>query len=620
MLTKDFYQIIDQELSEIIKKYSDDEMIKKHYKSEDNQKSYAFLIWFLEFYGKKTDYVHYITDGPGDNSCDIIFDAKDTRGKIIYYVIQSKWNNEKNAEKNIVGTDLGYAISDFTTMLRGNKQPTENDNFNNKLTELSEHIRNNGFVKFIFLALCQERIDDNVNSFNQEFGPHIKLKFIDINRIKHDYIEHKYKQIKPANPLEHTYKPEDILIELEVTRRKNNGDFVRIDKPFDAYIFLVKSSLIFNLFEEFSFSLFFKNVRNPIINSAINEQIEKTLSENPAYFWYYNNGITAIVDSLPKISKLANKFKVYGFQIINGAQTVYAIHSVYKNASPREREKMDNEIFITLRLLKSGGKNFDLQVTRYTNSQNPISDRDFHANDDVQIRLQQESFKTKFWYEKREGEFRGKIPKGIKIVPNKICAEAYLVYELQEGLNDDKRNLLFVSNKEHPNGLYEKIFNERTKFRDILCSIYLYSMCLKTLEEHEEKNREPLLSHCPMYLQYFKIIFVKYLEKTEPKRKNNPNQKIIELFEKEKFGILSNVFYFIGVHFYEFNTTVIKEKNETLLEYFTNMEINARDIDHIYVWYDKKYPPIFKPNQDSLDDLNLSDDYHPDDYLGLDDI
>lgn len=370
MLTKTFYQIINKELSDIINnKYPDDEMIRKHHNSEENQKSYALLIWFLEFYGKKTNYVPYITDGPGDSSCDIIFDAKDSRGQNIFYVIQSKWNTEKNASKNIASADIGYALSDFTTILRGNKKNTQNYQFNKKRSELSEHIKNNGLVKLIFLALCQESIDDNVNSFNQEFKPH-ELKFIDINRIKHDYIERKYKQIKPSNPLEHSYKPEDILIELEVRRRENNGDFVKIDKPFDAYIFLVKPVIIFELFEEFSFNLFFKNVRNPIVNSTINQQIETTLTENPAYFWYYNNGITAIVDSLPEISKLANKFKVYGFQIINGAQTVYAIHSAYKNASPRERTKMDNDISISLRLLESGGKDFDLQVTRYTNSQN----------------------------------------------------------------------------------------------------------------------------------------------------------------------------------------------------------------------------------------------------------
>ncbi len=136
---------------------------------------------------------------------------------------------------------------------------------------------------FSFLSLCQVKINENVNDFNQEFKP-IELKFIDINRIRHDYIERKYKQIKPSNPLEHTYNPENVFTEIEVIRRKNNGDFVRVDKPFDAYIFLVKSVTIFKLFEEFDFRLFLKNIRNPIISSTINQQMEATITDNPAYF------------------------------------------------------------------------------------------------------------------------------------------------------------------------------------------------------------------------------------------------------------------------------------------------------------------------------------------------
>ena len=597
MLTKKFYEIIDTELSDIIKKYPDDEMIRKHHSSEDNQKSYALLIWFLVFYGKKTDYVHYITDGPDDSSCDIIFDAKD-RGENIYYVIQSKWNTHKNAAKNIGSTEIGYALSDFTTILRGNKKPTKNDNFNKKLAELSEHIKSNGLVKFI--ALCHESIDDNVNSFNQEFKPH-ELKFVDINRIKHDYIERKYKQIKPSNPLEHTYKPEDILIELEVTRRENNGDFVKVDKPFDAYIFLVKPAIIFALFEEFSFNLFFKNVRNPIVNSTINQQIETTITENPAYFWYYNNGITAIVDSLPEISKLANKFKVYGFQIINGAQTVYAIHSAYKKASKREQARMDNEISITLRLLKSGGKDFDLQVTRYTNSQNPISDRDFHANDEVQIRLQKESFKTKFWYEKRQDEFRGKVPEGIKVISNEKFAKAYVAYELPDSISSiasitgNGANFNFVSNKNHPDGLYEKIFNEDTNFENMLCSLYIIGLIEDFLKSYNSTfgfSRDVMY-----YLGFFKIVFSKYIDKKYAHTSIPINKKIMELIGKEDTSILIKVLYFIGSKFREKEPNVPihddtnyherlfydKSQYEMLKNYFDEMEISVEDIDNIVI-------------------------------------
>ena len=52
MFTKDFYNIIDRELNELLEKYKDDKFIQKHRNAINNQKSYALLIWFLEFYGR----------------------------------------------------------------------------------------------------------------------------------------------------------------------------------------------------------------------------------------------------------------------------------------------------------------------------------------------------------------------------------------------------------------------------------------------------------------------------------------------------------------------------------------------------------------------------------------
>jgi len=131
MLTKDFYNVIDKRLIQLIEKYKNDEEIKRHKNSETGQKAYAFLIWFLEFYGKTTHYLP--TDG--DGSCDIIFDATDSRNNRIYYVVQSKWNNRNNALKDIDSKEVGYALNNFSTILRGYKKPTQNDSFNQKRSD-----------------------------------------------------------------------------------------------------------------------------------------------------------------------------------------------------------------------------------------------------------------------------------------------------------------------------------------------------------------------------------------------------------------------------------------------------------------------------------------------------
>ena len=49
----------------------------------------------------------------------------------------------------------------------------------------------------------------------------------------------------------------------------------------------------------------------------------KTLSSEPVNFWYFNNGITAITDSIDPFHDDSTKVTITGIQIINGAQTVF---------------------------------------------------------------------------------------------------------------------------------------------------------------------------------------------------------------------------------------------------------------------------------------------------------
>jgi len=55
MLIEKFYDIIDDELNGTIERYKDDPILKKC-KQIQQKKGYAFLIWFLEFYGQKPLY------------------------------------------------------------------------------------------------------------------------------------------------------------------------------------------------------------------------------------------------------------------------------------------------------------------------------------------------------------------------------------------------------------------------------------------------------------------------------------------------------------------------------------------------------------------------------------
>lgn len=616
MITKDFYNIIDSELSELIEKYKDDKFIKKHKSAIINQKSYALLIWFLDFYGRTSNYTDFITEGDNDSSCDIVFDKINNQGQKVFYIVQSKWNNENNSEKDTNRDEILKALNEFDTILRGEKHNV-NEKLKVKLEQLDSHLKENGKVKFIFLTLSQYNggADENINAF-QKNDEKTKFEVIDINQIRSDYIDRKYKNIEPLNPLEIHENPEDNEITIEIIQKKGN---LKIEKPHEAYMFLLHPKSIYDLFEKYGFALFHKNVRNPLLQSQFNEDIEKTAIENPAYFWYYNNGITAITYLLPKIGKKAEKITLTGLQIINGAQTVYSIYRAYKKASLTQQKQMDAEAVVTLRLLKSGGKDFDLNVTRYTNSQNPVEDRDFCANDDIQIMLQNASYKTKVWYEKRRGEFR-EVPANITKLSNSIFADFYLAYHLQQPVsvlsnykqaNHINKDLNFISHREHKDGLYEKIFNEETKFEDMLCAFYVSDVIFKNMSLSYRNSFQTSFYHL---LALFKVAFTKYLQaKFSPKI--NVNNYIIDIYEEGKIEIILKTFKFLD-EFVEDSLEITNNNEKTteniikflfepfryekIKEELENMEISVNQIEDIVL--------INEDKQEEKEDYEKSDE------------
>jgi hypothetical protein len=372
-------------------------------------------------------------------------------------------------------------------------------------------LEKNGKVKFIFFTLAQLNTDVETATiaFNHSYAPNISLEIIDIQRIRKNYIEFKFKEVKTNNPLEYHYDPEDSKIELEI-ERFNKRDFLEFNGRAEAYIFILKPKTIYELFKKYRFSLFFKNVRNPIHRSNYNEKMVETLLKKPNAFWYFNNGITAITKIMPEVGIHAKKIKLEGLQVINGAQTVYSIYQAYQNATRIQRVAMDSDARMTFRLIRSSDEEFNMQITRYTNSQNPMEDRDFWANDSVQQRLQNQSFTTNFWYEKRRDEFRlTKVQQeklNIDVVSNVDFISNYLAFHLQNPVDSFNENHFFVSHREDKEGLYEIIFNETTRFEDLLASKIMNDFVKTIFKTHSIVFQRTILALSKEILQkYFMV-------------------------------------------------------------------------------------------------------------------
>ncbi len=151
-------------------------------------------------------------------------------------------------------------------------------------------------------------------------------------------------------------------------------------------------------------ALYERNIRYFLGSSKsdINKAIKVTLRDDPANFFYLNNGITAVCDEIePKSKNPGNgfkKFKIRGLSIINGAQTV-ASAAEFVRQNP---DKSIDEAKVMLTLIKAPADGqFGKRVTKARNHQNPVQTSNFASLDENQERLRQEIAHLGFDYHYR---------------------------------------------------------------------------------------------------------------------------------------------------------------------------------------------------------------------------
>jgi hypothetical protein len=125
--------------------------------------------------------------------------------------------------------------------------------------------------------------------------------------------------------------------------------------------------------------------------SDVNRAIKKTLHDDPASFFYLNNGVTAVCDDVQPRGKNptsgARKFTVRGLSIINGAQTVASAAEFVRQHPGRSID--DAKVMLTLIKAPTDGP-FGNRVTKARNHQNPVQTANFASLDENQERLRQE--------------------------------------------------------------------------------------------------------------------------------------------------------------------------------------------------------------------------------------
>lgn len=178
----------------------------------------------------------------------------------------------------------------------------------------------------------------------------------------------------------------------------------KVETPRTMYYGIAKLADLVALHADKGKELYERNIRYFLGSSKsdVNKAIKATLHDDPASFFYLNNGVTAVCDEILQKGKSPSsgfrRFKVRGLSIINGAQTVASAAEFVR----QHPDKSIDEAKVMLTLIKAPADGaFGKRVTKARNHQNPVQTANFASLDENQERLRQELAHFAFDYHYR---------------------------------------------------------------------------------------------------------------------------------------------------------------------------------------------------------------------------
>jgi hypothetical protein len=146
--------------------------------------------------------------------------------------------------------------------------------------------------------------------------------------------------------------------------------------------------------------LFYDNVRDFQGDNEVNIEIEQTIkSPDKDLFVLLNNGVTVVADGL---NKTGNKFRIEGFQVVNGCQTS---HVLYNN-----KDELTSNMQVPVRIIVSDNDDIKNKIIKATNRQTPVKSEDLIALTDFQKLLEKyydsQPEEHRLYYERRSQQYR----------------------------------------------------------------------------------------------------------------------------------------------------------------------------------------------------------------------
>ncbi len=441
----------------------------------------AQILPLKQFIDLIEDFESGYVDGAGDGGCDVLI----KKGEQVH-VIQSKYTG---SGKSLAPADLDKWSNVFYRLA-----DPEEFKLKPKLKEIIKEI-NWSKDKFYMWFVSNSKVDNNAKIIHERgFNIPDKLKdkgFNSEDQVFFELMDEPAIREQIENEAEASLQ-DNIEFKFHPAKSENGeaSVFVVENSSLRSAVLAVKANDLIDLFNRTRTNLFSYNIRNPLGDIGKNKKIRATAKEEPENFFFYNNGISAICNSL---SIQDNFVSGQGLSIVNGAQTVRSL--AYAGHDPSKELK----VLMRITEMPSHGARRDVlrKITEFNNTQNSILPSDFYSNEPIQIEWEK---RIKNLACKRNGKpinyYRKRISKQEKMgVSLELLTFMKLVYAfIGTPYKVESRgvNALFAQDKDENGNLlptgYETVFGDIHTITDVFIKervgIYLLAI------EFQQKVKE----------------------------------------------------------------------------------------------------------------------------------
>lgn len=289
--------------------------------------------------------------GKGDNAVDIFHVSEDPN---TIHIFQAKFS--KTLDYDVSRAEL----LEFITCI-GRLElppPTSSAIFKKKSEEYQAYRQRDYRVKMIYAVTgylsqpAQDLLSDPIELAKYK-DPFTDIVILDLTKI--------LQFVKTLPTPDITIPFEQNIIETTKANRKSLTGYV-------------KAKEIIRIYEQNSDRIFLENPRESLGLNSTNRDIGSSIlnPELRPMFWKLNNGITAICESITTSDSEPNTWKFSNLKIVNGRQTTFSLHY--------NKINVDDSVQVLLRAHEAKNEDERDQISKATNTQNPIKPSDQISN------------------------------------------------------------------------------------------------------------------------------------------------------------------------------------------------------------------------------------------------